>query len=38
MIMVDDDDDECGAIGGMMGTGNLSTPISHFVHHKPHMI
>jgi hypothetical protein len=40
--MTDDDDDECGAVGGMrIGTRNRTTlrkmPQCHFVHHKSHM-
>jgi hypothetical protein len=40
--MIDDDDDDCGAIGGMrIGKGNLRTgrklPQCHFVHNKSHM-
>jgi hypothetical protein len=35
------DDDECGAVGGMIGRGNQSTqqnpPQCRFVHHKSHM-
>jgi hypothetical protein len=29
------DDGECGAVGGMLGSGNLSQYF--FVHHKSHM-
>jgi hypothetical protein len=36
-----DDGDECGAVGGMIGKGNLSTlknpAQGRFVHHKSHM-
>jgi hypothetical protein len=40
-MMVDDDDDECGAIGGMFGTETevLGENLLQwrFVHHKCHM-
>jgi hypothetical protein len=32
-----DDDDECGAVGGMIGRGKPKYLECHFVHHKSHM-